>query len=50
VRLFRQQVFGRGAFRRFSYATAQTGLAFALIILALIVQRACCVATKFASH
>jgi hypothetical protein len=34
----------------FPYVKPQTGLAAALIILALVVQRACCVATKTASH
>jgi arabinofuranan 3-O-arabinosyltransferase len=34
----------------FPYIKGQTGLAATLIILALIVQRACCVATKSASH
>jgi hypothetical protein len=34
----------------FPYAQTQTGLAAALIILALIVQRACCVAARSASH
>ncbi len=34
----------------FPYVKTQTGLAAALIILALVVQRACCVATKTASH
>jgi len=34
----------------FPYVMTQTGLATALILLALVVQRACCVATKTASH
>jgi hypothetical protein len=34
----------------FPYVKTQTGLAAALIILALAVQRACCVATKTAPH
>ncbi len=34
----------------FPYVKTQVGLAAALIILALVVQRACCVATKSASH
>jgi hypothetical protein len=34
----------------FPYAKTQVGLAAVLIVLALIVQRACCVATKSASH
>jgi arabinofuranan 3-O-arabinosyltransferase len=34
----------------FPYVKTQTGLAAALIILALVVQRACCVATRSASH
>jgi arabinofuranan 3-O-arabinosyltransferase len=34
----------------FPYVKTQTGLAAALIILALVVQRACCVATKTAPH
>jgi hypothetical protein len=34
----------------FPYIKSQTGLAATLIILALVAQRACCVATKTASH
>jgi arabinofuranan 3-O-arabinosyltransferase len=34
----------------FPYVKIQVGLAAALIILALVAQRACCVATKTASH
>jgi len=34
----------------FPYARSQVGLAAVLIVLALVVQRACCVATKYASH
>jgi arabinofuranan 3-O-arabinosyltransferase len=34
----------------FPYIKSQTGLAATLIILALIAQRACCVATKSAAH
>jgi arabinofuranan 3-O-arabinosyltransferase len=34
----------------FPYVETQVGLAAALIILALVAQRACCVATKSASH
>jgi arabinofuranan 3-O-arabinosyltransferase len=34
----------------FPYVKTQVGLAAALIILALVAQRACCVATKSASH
>ncbi len=34
----------------FPYAKTQVGLAAVLIVLALIVHRACCVATKSAPH
>jgi len=34
----------------FPYAKSQVGLAAVLIVLALIAQRACCAATKSASH
>jgi hypothetical protein len=34
----------------YPYVKAQVGLAAVLIVLALVSYRACCVATKFASH
>jgi arabinofuranan 3-O-arabinosyltransferase len=50
----RSEVAGFGAagalILAFPYVKTQVGLAAALIILALVVQRACCVATKSASH
>jgi arabinofuranan 3-O-arabinosyltransferase len=50
----RSEVAGFGAagalILAFPYVKTQVGLAAALIISALVVQRACCVATKSASH
>jgi hypothetical protein len=34
----------------FPYAKTQVGLAAVLIVLPLVMQRACCVATRSASH
>ncbi len=48
------EVFGLGAagalILMFPYVKTQTGLAAVLIVLALVAQRACCIATKSAPH
>jgi hypothetical protein len=51
---FTSEVFGLGTaaalIQAFPFAKAQTGLAAALVISALILLRACCVAAKSTSH
>jgi uncharacterized membrane protein len=51
---FTSEVFGLGTaaalILAFPFAKAQTGLAAALVISALILLRACCVAAKSTSH